>query len=139
MGVMAKKKGSRRSGNPAASGKSGGGSTPPGRPLSPRPQRTPQGPTSDARRALERRSVGALAVLHRMPRWLIPVIMAVLMLLGLFIPYAWAGIFIVGVALFLGWLLALSWPVITPGSRAFRLLVIAVVAFVGVLRLTGRG
>jgi len=138
MVVMAKKKGSRRSSKPS-SGNTRSGGNPAGRPLSPRPQRSPQGPSSDARRALERRSIGPLSVLHRMPRWLIPIIMAVLMLLGLFIPYAWAGIFILAVAAFLGWLLALSWPVITPGSRVFRLIVIAVVAFVGVLRLTGRG
>lgn len=74
-----------------------------------------------------------------MPRWLIPVMMAVLMLLGLFIEAAWAGIFFVLVAVFLGWLLALSWPVITQGSRMFRLLVIAVVGAVGLMRLFGIG
>ena len=72
-----------------------------------------------------------------MPRWVIPVIMGVLMLLGLFIEAAWAGIFFVLVAAFLGWLLALSWPVITQGSKMFRLLVILVVGGVGILRLLG--
>lgn len=76
-------------------------------------------------------------MLHRMPRWLIPVIMAVLMLLGLFIEAAWAGIFIIAIAVFLAWLLALSWPVILPSSRAFRVIVIAVVAVVGVMKLMG--
>lgn len=86
---------------------------------------------------MERRSAGALLVLHRMPRWLIPLIMAVLMLLGLFISAAWAGIFIVAIAVFLAWLLVLSWPVIMPGSRLFRLIVIAVVAVVGVMKMLG--
>ena len=124
-----------KSGSSASnSGKSGGKSQPP---LSPRPQKAPPSGKSDARRALEERSAGPLAALHRMPRWLIPVIMGVLMLLGLFIEAAWAGIFFVLVAAFLGWLLALSWPVITQGSKMFRLLVIVVVGGVGVMRLLG--
>lgn len=144
---MAKKKGggnpgagqskSEKSGPGAAgSNKSGGKSQPP---LSPRPQKAPPSTTSEARRALEERSAGPLAALHRMPRWLIPVIMGVLMLLGLFIEAAWAGIFFVLVAAFLGWLLALSWPVITQGSKMFRLLVILVVGGVGIMRLLGIG
>jgi hypothetical protein len=109
----------------------------PSRPLSAKPQQTPPPQKSDARRELERRSAGPLLVLHRMPRWLIPLIMAVLMLLGLFISAPWAGIFIVAIAVFLAWLLVLSWPVIMPGSRFFRLIVIAVVAVVGVMKMLG--
>lgn len=109
------------------------------RPLSGKPQRKPTTPASPTRRALERRSVVPLTVLHRMPRWLIPVIVAVLLLAGFFISAAWAGIFFILVAAFLGWLLALSWPVITEGSRFFRLVVIAVVAGVGIMRLMGIG
>ncbi|TXH43862.1 MAG: hypothetical protein E6Q90_05450 [Actinobacteria bacterium] len=107
------------------------------RPLSPRPQQAPKGPASEARRGLERRSAGPLLWLHRLPRWLIPVIMGVLLLLGLAVPGNWAGIFIVIVGLFLAWLLALSWPVITPGSRALRLVVTIVVLGAGVARMFG--
>ena len=60
-------------------------------------------------------------MLHRLPKWVIPILMVALLLLGLLIPSNWAGIFIVLIAVFLGWLLALSWPVILPGSRLFRL------------------
>lgn len=109
----------------------------PNRPLAAKPQQAPPQQRSDARRELERRSAGPLLLLHRMPRWLIPVIMAVLMLLGLFITAAWAGIFIVAIAVFLAWLLMLSWPVILPSSRAFRVIVIGVVGVVGVLKLLG--
>lgn len=129
------KSGSSTSGrSTSGSNKSGGKSQPP---LSPRPQKAPPNTKTDARRALEERSAGPLAALHRMPRWVIPVIMGVLMLLGLFIEAAWAGIFFVLVAAFLGWLLALSWPVITQGSKMFRLLVILVVGGVGIMRLMG--
>ena len=127
---MAKKKsGKRKQPNRAAPASA--------RPLSKKPQQSPQGPTSSARRTLEVKSAGPLLVLHRMPRWLIPVIMAVLMLLGLFIEAAWAGIFILAIAVFLAWLLALSWPVILPSSRVFRVIVILVVATVGVMKLAG--
>ncbi|MCB0915860.1 MAG: hypothetical protein H6525_10745 [Actinobacteria bacterium] len=107
------------------------------RPLSGKPQQAPPRQTSEARRALERKSAGPLLVLHRMPRWLIPVVMGILLLLGLFIQAAWAGIFIIAIAVFLGWLLVLSWPVIMPSSRAFRVIVIGVVAVVGVMKLMG--
>lgn len=109
----------------------------PNRPLSKKPQQAPPATKSEGRRALERRSAGALLVLHRLPRWAIPVIMGILLLLGLFITAAWAGIFILAISVFLAWLLALSWPVILPTSRVFRVIVIAVVAGVGVMRLMG--
>lgn len=76
-------------------------------------------------------------MLHRLPKWVIPILMVALLLLGLLIPSNWAGIFIVLIAVFLGWLLALSWPVILPGSRLFRLLVIVLVAGVGVAKMLG--
>ena len=63
--------------------------------------------------------------------------MGVLLLLGLAVPGNWAGIFIVIVGLFLAWLLALSWPVITPGSRALRLVVTIVVPGPGWLGCSG--
>ena len=129
------KSGSGKSNSSKSSSKASGGKSQP--PLSPRPQKAPPTYKSDARRALEEKSAGPLARLHRLPRWLIPVMMGLLMLLGLFIEAAWAGIFFVLVAAFLGWLLALSWPVITPGSKMFRLLVIVVVGGVGIMRLLG--
>lgn len=132
---MAKKKGSqRKKPNRSAAARSQGA---PARPLSAKPQQAPPTTTSQARRTLEVKSAGPLLILHRMPRWLIPIIMAVFLLLGLVIDAAWAGIFILAIAGFLGWLLALSWPVILPASRAFRSLVIVVVAVVGVMKLLG--
>jgi hypothetical protein len=136
MEPMAKKKGSQRKkpNRPAASGAKRPPNT---RPLSSRPQQAPPSTTSQTRRKLEIKSAGPLLVLHRLPRWLIPVIMAVFLLLGLLIDAAWAGIFIIAIAVFLAWLLALSWPVILTGSKIFRTIVIVVVAVVGVMKLMG--
>ncbi|MFI0431790.1 MAG: DUF6703 family protein [Candidatus Nanopelagicales bacterium] len=133
---MAKKK-RKSKGRPRPAGATAGSTTTPQRPLSPRPQQGPKGPASEARRGLEQRSAGPLLWLHRLPRWLIPVIMGALLLLGLAVPGNWAGIFIVLVGLFLAWLLALSWPVITPGSRALRLGVTIVVLAAGIARMFG--
>lgn len=131
MEAMAKKKGSQRrkpqNRRPASTT----------RPLSTTPQQAPPSTTSEARRTLERSSAGPLLILHRMPRWLIPVIMGVLLLAGLLIKAAWAGIFIIAIAVFLGWLLALSWPVLLTGSRIFRSIVIVIVFAVGVMKLMG--
>ena len=134
---MAKKKGSQRKkpNRPDASRSRGSGGTP--RPLSSKPQQAPPATTSQARRTLEVKSAGPLLILHRLPRWLIPIIMAVFLLLGLLIDQAWAGIFILAIAGFLAWLLALSWPVILTGSKIFRTIVIVVVAVVGVMKLMG--
>lgn len=133
---MAKKKGSQRKkpNRPAGSPAKASGSP---RPLSSKPQQAPPATASQARRTLEVKSAGPLLILHRLPRWLIPIIMAVFLLLGLVIDAAWAGIFILAIAGFLAWLLALSWPVILTGSKIFRTLVIAVVTVVGVMKLMG--
>lgn len=133
MDAMAKKKGS---GNRKPTPRPASQQTA-ARPLSPRPQKAAPAASSGARSELERRSAAPLAYLHRMPRWLIPVIMGVLLLLGLFIQGQWAGIFFLLIGAFLAWLVALSWPVITPGSRVLRLAVTVVVLGYGVARIFG--
>lgn len=103
-----------------------------------RPTQPPAAQTSPARARLEELSRGPLVRLHAMPRWTLPVLMGVLLLAGLLIPSPWAGLLLVVLALFLAWLVALSWPRLTPGTRALRLLVIAVVVFGAYRKLTGR-
>ncbi|HET8970639.1 MAG TPA: DUF6703 family protein, partial [Candidatus Nanopelagicales bacterium] len=90
-----------------------------------------------ARRVLEVRSVGLLSTLHRMPRWLVPLLLAVFLVLGLVLPTRWAGLLLVLIAGFLGWLLALSWPLLDGRGRAVRALVVLALAVVAVLRLLG--
>lgn len=137
MEPMAKKKGSQRKKPNRPAGSASTRPASPARPLSSRPQQEPPATTSAARRTLEVKSAGPLLILHRLPRWLIPIIMAVFLLLGLVIDAAWAGIFILAIAVFLAWLLALSWPVILTGSKIFRTIVIIVVAGVGLMKLMG--
>ncbi len=114
------------------------GSTPGKKPKPSAKQQTPA-PASGARATLEDLSRGPLTRLHRMPRWTVPVIMGVLLLAGLLIRQPWAGVLLVALALFLGWLLALSWPQLSPGSKVMRLLVIAIVIFAAYRKFTGIG
>jgi hypothetical protein len=95
-------------------------------------------PTAPWRRSLERASAGPLLVLHRMPTWLVPVLLAVLLVAGLALSSPVAGVLLLVPAVFLGWLLLLSWPLTSSAGRLLR--VIAVLALLGaaVLKLAGR-
>ncbi len=104
-----------------------------GRPSSPRP--------AVSRSKLERRSLPLLLALQRFPRWLIVILMALCLFLGLIQTggLAWlGGILMLVVAAFLGWLLVLSWPVITPSSRVIRSIVVAAVVGLAILKFLGR-
>jgi hypothetical protein len=91
---------------------------------------TPQ--ASQARSSLERSSAQALVVLHQLPVWVVPLVLAGLLVTGLAVP-GWAGaVALVLVAAFLGWLAALSWPRLGPGLRLLR-----VAAVVGLLVIAG--
>ena len=101
-----------------------------------RPQRKarplPRGKTfytpeaSQARSSLERSSARPLVLLYQLPVWVVPIVLAGLLVTGLAVP-GWLGaVALVLVAAFLGWLAALSWPRLGTGSRLQR--VAAVVA-----------
>lgn len=97
-----------------------------------RPQ--PATAVSPARRRLEIWSAGPLAVLHRMPSWIVPVILGALLVAGLAVPTSWSAFFLLPVALFLLWLLLLAWPVLTPRGRAMRIIVVLLVVAAMVAR-----
>jgi len=78
-----------------------------------------------------------LHFLKRLPRLVLPIAMGLLLLGGLLLPSQFAGLLLLVVAVFLGWLLALSWPVLNGSSRAIRLLVVVVVTFATFWRLAG--
>ena len=85
---------------------------------------TPQ--ASPARSSLERSSTRPLVLLHQLPVWLVPLVLAGLLVTGLAVP-GWPGaVALVLVAAFLSWLAALSWPRLGTGRRLQR--VAAVVA-----------
>lgn len=109
-------------------------------PQAPRPQsQRPSG--GNPRGNLERASIPILTKLLALPRWLIVVLMGTFLFLGLIQTGAlsWlGGIFLLIVGGFLGWLLALSWPVLTPGRRLTRIVVVAAVLGIAILKFMGR-
>ena len=87
---------------------------------------------SNARRTLEQSSARPLVVLHQLPVWVVPLLLAALLIAGLAVP-GWIGaVALVLVAAFLGWLAAVSWPRLTPRGRLLR-----VAAIAGVLVIAG--
>jgi hypothetical protein len=91
---------------------------------------------SPARRALVRRSAGPLVLLHRLPTAAVAVALVVLLIAGLAIPWPGAGILLLVLGAFLGWLLALSWPIVAWPGRIARLLAVLALVVIGVLRLS---
>ena len=104
-----------------------------GRPAAQRPAAA-----SSRRRGFEVRSAPLLATIHRLPRWIMPLALAAVLVLGLILPSPLAGLLLLLVAAFLGWLLALSWPLVDGRGRVVRLAVVAGLVVVAVLRLAGR-
>ncbi len=134
-----KKKGSQ------PSGVRGPGGPPPAQPRSgsraTSSARATSGQPSAQRSALERRSYPLLRVLQRVPKWLIVVLPAILLFFGLIQTggLAWlGGVLLLLVAVFLGWLLLLSWPALSPGSRTVRIVTVAAVVGIALLKFLGR-
>jgi hypothetical protein len=94
-------------------------------------------PATGWRAGLERRSVGPLMVMTSLPGWLVPVLLGVLLVAGLLLPFAWSGLLLLIPAVFLGWLLLLSWPVIGAGGRLLRLIAVVVLFGAAAFRLMG--
>jgi hypothetical protein len=79
--------------------------------------------------------------LQRVPRWVMVILPAALLFLGLIQTggLAWlGGILLLLVAVFLAWLLVLSWPVLTIGSRTLRLVTVVAVVGIAVFKFMGR-
>ncbi len=78
------------------------------------------------RQYVEQASLKPAAYLHHLPRWLPPVLVAVLFIGGVAVR-GWAGaVLLFVVAAFLAWLAALSWPALDAQGRALRVLAVAV-------------
>jgi len=77
------------------------------------------------RESVERASLKPAAYLHHLPRWLPPVLLAVLFVGGLEVR-GWAGAaLLLAVTAFLAWLATLSWPALDARGRALRVLAVA--------------
>jgi len=107
-----------------------------------RPSQPPAKPASgNSRESLERASIPVLTRLLAVPRWLLVILIAASLLLGLTLtgPLAPLGaMFLLLVGTFLGWLLLLAWPALTPGRRMIRLVIVFAVVGLALLKLLGR-
>jgi hypothetical protein len=74
---------------------------------------------------VERRSAAQLVFLRQMPTWVLPFVMAALLIAGLAV-HGWFGAAaLCVVAGFVGWLGYLSWPALTTAGRIFRVVLVA--------------
>lgn len=131
MGDNSRGRGQTPKGVRGPSGPSAGGGTP-------RPARPP---ATGARATFERLSLPLLTRMNALPRWLVVILPAVLLFVGLLLrgPWAWlGGIVLLLVWAFLTWLTALSWPALETRSRFFRLLVVVGFWAIVVLKFLGR-
>lgn len=93
---------------------------------------------SSSRTRFEDLSRGPLQTLNRVPRALVVIGLAAMLLAGLLAP-AWIGtILLLILGAFLAWLVALSWPLLAPGSRVMRVITVGLVFGAAYLRATGR-
>jgi hypothetical protein len=107
-----------------------------------KPARRPASPSAAAelspRERFEDFSRPILLRMQALPAFLIPATLGILLFLGLMLPATWSGLLLILIAVFLTWLTAVSWPVITPGSRFLRVAVDVAVLGLGILKLMGR-
>jgi len=111
-----------------------------GQPATPRVPKATQYSSNPRRAAFERKSFPVLARVTAAPRWLLIVGLGSALLLGLILSDSWAwlgAIFLLIVAAFLGWLLALSWPLLSSGRRFLRILVVGALVGMSILKLGG--
>ena len=87
-----------------------------------------------SREALERRSAHLLAYLHQLPRWVPFTSTLALLVVGLFVGGPVGAVALGLLALFQGWLLALSWPRHDPGRKALGLVTLAVLVAAAVVQ-----
>lgn len=100
-------------------------------------QQTPNDqPKSNLRKQLEVISTPALLKINSWPRSVVPIFMVGALLVGLFVPGAVGGFFILVVGLFVGWLLFLSWPLLPVRARALRLAVVILIIFSAISQIT---
>ncbi|MBK9740515.1 MAG: hypothetical protein IPO93_13620 [Actinobacteria bacterium] len=99
------------------------------------------GGSSDLRKRFETISYPFIQAMSKVPRWIVVVLPAVILLLGLLQTgsLAWlGGILLLIIWALLAWLTALSWPAITGGSRILRVIVLAALLGIIAMKFAGR-
>jgi hypothetical protein len=89
------------------------------------------------RRRLETASLPLLTRISALPRWAPFLVVLGLLAAGMFIP-GWGWLLTVVVALFLAWLVALSWPRLTALERLMRCAVILLAVVIAVIQANPR-
>jgi hypothetical protein len=92
-------------------------------------------PSSPLRQRITKVSYPYVAKLHAAPKLTLPGITLVLALVGVFAPVPVGVPALVLLALLLGWLAFLSWPVVTQGPRLLRIFSILVILLFAVSRI----
>jgi hypothetical protein len=81
--------------------------------------------------------VTPLFFLNTLPRLLVPAMLGIFMIIGLAMPWHWTGVFLLVPAVFLGWLMVLSWPLLSTPGKLARLVAVVGLLIGFVLRVTG--
>lgn len=82
-----------------------------------------------------------MARLHAMPRWVLPLVTAGLLLFGLIAPPQWLALGVIAMAivtLWVVWLITLSWPLLSGFAKWIRVAMIGLLVVATFLRATGR-
>jgi hypothetical protein len=96
---------------------------------------SPSQPVSPLRARITKISYPVVAKLHTMPKLTLPGITLVLALVGVFAPLSVGIPALILLALLLGWLGFLSWPVVTTGQRFIRVFTVLVLLLFAVSRI----
>jgi hypothetical protein len=91
---------------------------------------------SPTRAATERRSAKPLLYLHQLPAWVVPVVIAGLLVAGLAVRGPGGAVALFAVAAVLGWLASVSWPRLSAGGRLARLGAVGLLLALGAFQAT---
>jgi len=86
------------------------------------------------RKSFERNSAPILIFIHGLPRATVLIVLVGLMFIGLVNTGILGFIALLVVAIFIGWLLLLSWPLLEPRTRLLRALAVLLVIVSAVVR-----
>lgn len=91
---------------------------------------------SDLRRSIERRAAAPLLYLYQLPRWIVPVALLAVLIIGFAVP-GWTGAAaLLVLAAVLGALAYLSWPSLAGRGRLLRAAAVAVLILLAVAQAT---
>lgn len=99
----------------------------------------PRGVSLSFRSRIEHASIPLLERMNRVPKALALVVLIALLAAGIFAPSPWGGIAFLVIALFIGWLIFLTWQRLNLPERLMRFAVLALVVAVTIVKLIPRG